>query len=85
MVGTKSTCKNRWRQLPFDFGRIAVKHLVTVEPAISEPHAEQITRADEQLMLPASLHGSYSAELQRWIWSISRLVTLLAARQSPSG
>ena len=85
MVGAKSTCKDRWRQVAFEADRIAVKHLVTLEPAISEPQTEQMARANVQLVLPASLHRSYSEDQQRWIWSISRLVTLLAARQSVSG
>ena len=85
MVGAKSTCKDRWRQVAFEADRIAVKHLVTLEPAISEPQTDQMARANVQLVLPASLHRSFSVMQQGWIWPISRLVGLLTERQSASG
>lgn len=36
MLGVKSTCKDRWRQVLSEAKRIDNKHLATLEPGISE-------------------------------------------------
>jgi len=35
MLGVKTTCKDRWRQVLAEANRISEKHLLTLEPAIS--------------------------------------------------
>ena len=37
MLGAKSTCKDRWRQVLGEAAKIPRKHLLTLEPGISEP------------------------------------------------
>ena len=43
MLGAKSTCKDRWRQVLAEASKIPDKHLLTLEPGISE----QQTRPDD--------------------------------------
>ena len=82
MVGAKSSCKERWRQVAFEADRVRRKHLVTLEPAITAKQTEQMHAADVQLVIPADIHPTYSAEQRRWLWSIGDLVTLLQERQA---
>lgn len=82
MVGAKSTCKDRWRQVSFEADRIATKHLVTLEPAISSPQTDQMVNANVQLVLPSKLHGTYTEAQRKWIWSVARLVEMLAEKQA---
>ena len=42
MLGAKSTCKDRWRQVLAEDEKISRKHLLTLEPGISEPQTHQM-------------------------------------------
>ena len=64
MVGVKSTCKNRWQQVLSEAAKIRRKHLLTLEPRISESQTEQIEASDLQLIVPQDIHDSYT-EIQR--------------------
>lgn len=81
MVGAKSSCKERWRQVAFEADRIEVKHLATLEPAISENQTGQMAEAKVQLVVPSGLHGTYTAPQRGWLWSISDLVSHLTRKQ----
>lgn len=82
-VASKTTCKDRWRQILNEAARIPEKHLVTLEPAISESQTDEMIENRVRLVLPASLHDSYSPSQQKWIMSISDLLHLLQRRQAP--
>ena len=41
MLGAKSTCKDRWSQILPEAERIPLKHLVTLEPGISETRQQR--------------------------------------------
>ena len=45
MLGVKSSCKDRWRQVLSEADRIEKKHLLTLESAISENQTNEIGRA----------------------------------------
>jgi hypothetical protein len=81
MVGAKSTCKDRWRQVTFEANRIKIKHLVTLEPAVSEPQTDQMAKADVQLVLPLKLHATFTEAQRKWLWSVQQLVKMLSAKQ----
>jgi hypothetical protein len=42
MLGVKSTCKDRWRQVLAEADRINNKHLLTLEPGISENQTDEM-------------------------------------------
>lgn len=82
MLGAKSSCKDRWRQVLAEAAKIERKHLLTLEPGISEPQTEQMEAANLQLVLPRSIHGSYTAAQQGWLWSVSDFLAAVKAKQS---
>ena len=59
MLGAKSTCKDRWRQVLSEAQRIPNKHLLTLEPGISENQTDEMQAKRLQLILPAQLHATY--------------------------
>jgi hypothetical protein len=81
MLGVKSTCKDRWRQVLSEARRIERKHLFTLEPGISE---NQTTEMDENrltLVLPKSLHGSYKPSQQSGLMELGAFIDLARERQ----
>lgn len=85
MLGVKSTCKDRWRQVLVEAERIPAKHLLTLEPSISPTQTDEMRRQQLQLVLPARLHATYTTEQQSWIMPVSAMVDLLQARQRAAG
>lgn len=74
MLASKSSCKDRWRQVLTEAGRIRVKHLFTLEPAISAHQTSEMQAYNLQLVIPASLFGSYSDVQQQWLKSLDQYV-----------
>lgn len=79
-LGAKSTCKDRWRQVLAEAVKIPRKHLLTLEPGISEPQTAQMAASRLQLVIPQGIHGSYTAGQRAWIWNLERFIRYLLHR-----
>lgn len=82
MLGVKSTCKDRWRQVLAEADRIKHKHLLTLETSISANQTEEMQARKLQLVLPRALHGTYALQQQAWLMDISSFIALVRERQS---
>ncbi len=82
MLAAKSTCKDRWPQVLPEAERIEQKHLVTLEPGISEPQTDTMRDSKVQLIVPGSIQRSYTEKQREWLWDISYFVDLLKQRQN---
>jgi hypothetical protein len=82
MLGAKSTCKDRWRQVLSEAQRIDDKHLLTLEPGISENQTDEMRTKRLQLVLPTSLHQTYKEQQRGWLMNVASFVTLVGERQS---
>lgn len=82
MLGAKSTCKDRWRQVLAEAEKISRKHLLTLEPGISEPQTDQMDASSLQLVVPAPVHSSYTDAQRGWLWSVGDFIGEVRARQS---
>jgi len=69
MLGVKSTCKDRWRQVLPEAEKIKRKHLATIEPSISEKQTDQMELYNVQLVVPKSVASSYTSTQRDWLWS----------------
>ena len=85
MWGAKSTCKDRWSQILPEAKRIPLKHLVTLEPAISETQTETMRNSHVQLVVPAAIQASYTEEQRDWLNSVADFVNLVARRRASPG
>ena len=74
MLGAKTTCKDRWRQVLTEAARIPEKHLITVEPAISENQTNEMQSQGLQLVVPASIAQTYLPSQQSWIMGVSDFI-----------
>jgi hypothetical protein len=81
MLGVKSTCKDRWRQVLAEAARIERKHLLTLEPSISESQTMEMASNNVQLILPHKLHGTYSSRQQQSIWTVRTFLAMVRSRQ----
>lgn len=75
-----SEIEERWRQVLPEADRIAVKHLATLEPAISPAQTEQMAAHNLQLVVPRAIHASYQPAQQHWLWSIEDFVREVLTR-----
>ena len=74
MLGAKSTCKDRWRQVLAEAAKIPRKHLLTLEPGISEPQTTQMEESDLQLVVPQSIQESYTDGQRGWLWNLEEFI-----------
>lgn len=81
MLGVKSTCKDRWRQVLAEADRIPEKHLLTLEPAISSQQTDEMASKNLQLVVPQQLHQSYTPAQRRWLMNLSSFIQLLRQKQ----
>lgn len=82
MLGVKSTCKDRWRQVLAEADRIERKHLLTLEAAISTNQTDEMQAKYLQLVLPRSLHDTYTEAQQAWLLDVSGFTALVRERQN---
>jgi hypothetical protein len=81
MLGAKSTCKDRWRQVLSEAQRISDKHLLTLEPGISENQTDEMRAKSLQLVLPAGLHDTYRASQRDWLFSVNDFLRVVKSKQ----
>ena len=81
MLGVKSTCKDRWRQVLPEANRINEKHLLTLEAAISTNQTTEMAAHGLQLVLPRGLHETYTTSQQAWLMDIADFTSLVRERQ----
>jgi hypothetical protein len=82
MLGVKSTCKDRWRQVLSEAARINNKHLLTLETSISENQTQEMQSSLLQLVVPRGLHATYSIFQKSWLMSLSDFVKYVLDKQN---
>lgn len=82
MLGVKSTCKDRWRQVLAEADRIKQKHLLTLEPGISTAQTDEMKQKQLTLVLPAPLHSTYTASQQRQLICLTDFIEMVSARST---
>lgn len=81
MLGVKSTCKDRWRQVLSEAKRISNKHLLTFEAAISANQTAEMINHQLQLVVPEGIHSTYSCDQQKWLMNVAGFMEMLLFRQ----
>lgn len=81
MLGVKSTCKDRWRQVLSEADRIDEKHLLTLEAAISGYQLQEMQARNLQLVVPTLIHETYSEEYRSKLMSVDNFIELVSFRQ----
>ena len=74
MLGVKSTCKDRWRQVLAEAKKIPRKHLLTLEPSISRTQTVQMAQYDLQLVVPEPIQATYTSVQRRWLFTLGDFI-----------
>lgn len=81
MLGVKTSAKDRWRQVLSEADRIQVKHLITLQPAISENQTDEMMAQNLQLVVPSPILPTYSNKQQSSLISLSDFISVVRSRQ----
>jgi hypothetical protein len=82
MLASKTTSKDRWRQILNEAVRIPLKHLITLEPSISLNQTNEMQSERVQLVIPAALHETYTTGQRTWLMDVEGFLTLAQGRQT---
>ncbi|MEP5069853.1 MAG: type II restriction endonuclease, partial [Crocinitomicaceae bacterium] len=82
MLGVKTSCKDRWRQVLSEAKRIENKHLLTLEPGITESQTDEMKFNNLQLVLPKKIHETYSEAQKSWLFNLEDFLSFLKEIQS---
>lgn len=82
VLGAKTTCKDRWRQVINEADRVDVKYLCTLQPAISRAQLKEMKDSHIELVVPKSLIGSYPKENQSEILCLADFISIVKNKQS---
>lgn len=80
MLGVKTTCKDRWRQVLSEAKRIEDKHLLTLESPISPAQTDEMKDHRIQLVIPRALHEPYKQEQRQWLMSVDDFISTARER-----
>lgn len=82
MLGVKTTCKDRWRQILAEADRIEEKHLFTLQSGISQNQTDEMDAHKVQLVIPRQIHSSFSLAQQGKLMNLDDFVGLVRERQN---
>lgn len=82
MLASKSSLKDRWRQMTREADRIEYKHLFTLQPGISVQQTDEIKAQKVQLVIPRSIHGSYRPSQHGELLDLKDFMRLIKERES---
>jgi hypothetical protein len=81
MLGVKSTCKDRWRQILSEADRIETKHILTLESAISVNQTNEMQKRSLQLVIPKKIIGTFKPDQQKWLFTINDFFRMVKNKQ----
>jgi type II restriction enzyme len=79
LVGLKTTCKDRWRQVLNEGKRIERKHILTLQQGISANQLREMNDAQVTLIVPKSIHKYYPAGSGIAILTVQQFISAVRA------
>tara|TARA_Y100001001_G_scaffold164791_1_gene198906 strand:+ start:386 stop:1678 length:1293 start_codon:yes stop_codon:yes gene_type:complete len=74
LLGAKTTCKDRWRQVLSEGDRLDRKFLATLEAGISSSQTDEMRAKNLHLVIPAAVHGSFTEAQKAWLYSMADFI-----------
>jgi len=74
LLASKTTCKDRWRQILNESDRIKTKHLFTLQQSISKNQLEEMKQYNVQLVVPKTYLSSFPQEYRADILVLEQFV-----------
>lgn len=80
IVGIKTTCKDRWRQVLNEGTRVPTKHILTIQQGISTNQLNEMHKANVRLVVPQKLHRDYPPQRHIDLLTVDEFVTEIKAQ-----
>lgn len=80
-LGSKTTCKDRWRQVLNEADRIDTKYLFTLQPAISKDQLSEMKQERVILVIPEDNRGTFNKAFQNDLLSLKQFVGIVREKQ----
>ena len=74
MLAVKTSCRDRWRQILNEAQRIDRKHLLTIQPGVSEKQFREMTNAGVQLVVPEPLRRHFPSSVQPHLQNLESFI-----------
>lgn len=81
VLGAKTTCKDRWRQVLTEADRVEIKFLFTLQQGISKNQLHEMHDSRLTLVVPQKYIGSFPEEYQPEISSLNGFIAMVRAKQ----
>ena len=77
VLGAKTTCKDRWRQVINEADRVKIKYLCTLQQGISPQQLHEMRSENVVLVVPAPYISAYPQEYRQDIFTLARFIQLV--------
>lgn len=81
-LASKTTCKDRWRQILNEADRIKEKHLFTLQQGISKNQLKEMYKYGVRLVVPQPYLASFPTEFREKIFSLGNFVSFLNQKRN---
>lgn len=81
LLASKTTCKDRWRQILNEADRIRTKHLFTLQQGISKNQLQEMNEYGVQLVVPRAYLSSFPSEHRANILTLEQFVRFVNSTQ----
>jgi len=81
VLGAKTTCKDRWRQVLTEADRVDVKYLFTLQQGISKNQLKEMHDSRLKLIVPHKYIGSFPKEYQHEISDLANFIAMVKEKQ----
>ena len=81
VLGAKTTCKDRWRQVLTEADRVDIKYLFTLQQGISKNQLKEMHDSNLTLVVPHCFISSFPQEYQAEISDLSCFIQMVKKKQ----
>lgn len=81
ILGAKTTCKDRWRQVLTEADRVDIKFLFTLQQGISKNQLKEMHDSNLKLVVPHKFISSFPQEYQSEISDLSNFILMVREKQ----
>lgn len=81
LLGAKTTCKDRWRQVLNEGERLPNKHLLTLQQGISTRQLNEMQAAGLTLIVPKAYHTTYPKSHQDRLMTVEQFIGYVREKQ----
>ena len=82
MLASKTTCKDRWRQILNEADRIKTKHLFTLQQGISKGQLDEMYKYNVCLVVPKEFITSFPPEYRDKLLTLERFIQYIQVSQN---